>query len=93
MKLFLWIFLGLASVGLTTWMITAPGNSGNPLLVFLLVGVYGAAPVGTFWMLYAAIRHEKHPMPMMLLAFVPYASLWYYFERVRPVKHANDSRS
>jgi len=34
-------------------------------------------------MLYMAIRYETQPLPMMFLAFVPYAFLWYYFERVR----------
>ncbi len=37
-------------------------------------------------MLYMAIRYEKHPLPMVLLAFVPFAFFWYYFERVRPGK-------
>ncbi len=34
-------------------------------------------------MLYMAVRYEAQPLPMMFLAFVPYAFLWYYFERVR----------
>ena len=38
-------------------------------------------------MMYMAIRHEKRPLPIILLAFLPYTFLWYYFERVKPQKH------
>jgi len=37
-------------------------------------------------MLYMAIRYGTQPPPMMFLAFVPYAFLGYYLERVRPGK-------
>ena len=40
----------------------------------------------TFWnllVLYIVIRYEKQPLPYILLAFIPYFSLGYYFERVR----------
>jgi hypothetical protein len=92
MKMFLWILLGFAVAGLAFWMVTTSGIPRNPLMVFLFVVIFAVSPVGTFWMLYIAIRHEKHPLPMILLAFVPYASLWYYFERVRPGKHIQHSR-
>jgi hypothetical protein len=87
MKMFLWVVLGFGVAGIALWMITASEIPRNPLLVVLLVAVFAAAPVGTFWMLYVAIRHEKHPLSIVLLAFIPYVSLWYYFERVRPGKH------
>ncbi len=38
-------------------------------------------------MLYIAVRHEKHPLKFILLAFIPYSFIWYYFECVRPGKH------
>jgi hypothetical protein len=44
------------------------------------------SPLGGFWMIYRAIRDEKRPIPYVLLAFVPLAFLWYYVERVRPVR-------
>jgi hypothetical protein len=84
MKLFLWIVLGFAVAGVGFWMIVAEGPE-NPFFFFLVV-VFTAQPLGAFWMLYMAIRYEVHPLPMVLLAFVPYAFLWYYFERVRPGK-------
>ena len=65
----------------------------TPFLLFVLILVFGVSPVGTFWMLYMSIRHEKHPLPMIMLAFVPFASLWYYFERVRARKSLRDGRS
>lgn len=85
MKLFLWIFLGFVVAGLAFWTIVAEGPD-NPLLVFVVVAVFGLPPIGAFWMLYMAIRYEAQPLPMILLAFVPYSFLWYYFERVRPGK-------
>jgi len=56
------------------------------LLVFLVVVIFAMPSIGAFWMLYMATRYETQPLPMMFLAFVPYAFLWYYFERVRPGK-------
>lgn len=92
MKLFLWILLGFAVAGLAFWMVTVSGIPRSPLFVFLLVAVFGASPVGTFWMFYVVIRNEKHPWPLILLAFVPYAFLWYYFERVRPGRNIRHNR-
>src|SRR5712664_3029554 len=93
MKMFLWIFLGLFVTGLAFWIIATPGVPRNPLLMFLVVVVFAVPPFGAFWMLYMSIRHEKYPLPMMLLAFIPYTFLWYYFERVRPGKHLRDNRT
>ena len=93
MKLFPWIILGFLVAGLAFWAVMSSGVPQNPLLIFLVVGVFVIQPFGAFWMLYMSIRHEKHPLPMMLLAFIPYSFLWYYFERVRPAKHLRDSRA
>lgn len=49
------------------------------------------AGLGSLWMLYTAIRHEKHPLGCTLLAMTfPYMFVWYYFERVRPRKQFGD---
>jgi len=87
MKMFLWILVGLSVTGMALWMVTNPGIPRNPLLIFLYIMVFVAGPIGSFWMLYVAIRHETNPLPMIFLAFMPYAFLWYYFELVRPGKH------
>ena len=87
MKIFLWILLGIAVTALAFWMVVSSWFPRNPVVELLTFAFFGAPSVGAFWMLYMAIRHEKHPLPLILLAFVPYAFLWYYFERVRPGKH------
>jgi 4-hydroxybenzoate polyprenyltransferase len=43
--------------------------------------------IGALWMMYMSVRYEKNPLPMVLLAFVAYAFLWFYVERVRPKKY------
>ena len=85
MKLLLWILLGFVVAGIAFWTIVAEGPE-NPLLVFLVVVIFAMPSLGAFWMLYMAIRYETHPLPMILLAFVPYSFLWYYLEQVRPGK-------
>ena len=58
-----------------------------PQSSLLLVFVFAVPPLGAWWMIYMAIRYEKNPLPMILLAFLPYTFVWYYFERVRTGKH------
>ena len=87
MRAFLWILLGLVVTGLVFYVVISawfPKNLATESLVFMF---FCAPSAGAFWMLYVAIRNERHPLPLILLAFVPYAFLWYYFERVRPKKH------
>jgi len=86
MKMFLWILLGFSVAGMAFWMIATTGVPQDPLLMLLVIVVFAVPPFGAFWMLYMSVRHEKHPLPMILLAFIPYTFLWYYFERVRPRK-------
>jgi len=92
MKLFLWILFGFVVAGFAFWAIVAEGPE-NPFLVSLVVVVFAASPIGAFWMLYTAIRYETHPLPMVLMAFLPFSFLWYYFERVRPGKLTRGNRS
>lgn len=87
MKSLLWIMLGFAVLGSATWLVTASGTPQGPIL-FLLVLLFAVAPSGAFWMMYQVIRHEREPFPLIALALlVPFAFLWYYFDRVRPGKH------
>jgi len=86
----------VAAVGLNclmAWVVFGPLFTKNPITLFLIVAVFLAANIGTIWMLYVSIRSEKHPFPFILLAFIPYAFLWYYFERVRPGKHRTQERT
>jgi hypothetical protein len=92
MKLFLWVLLGLTAAGTVFWMVASASVPRNPLVIAVFIAVFTAGPIGAFWMMYVSIRHEKHPLPMVVLAFLPYSFLWYYAERVRPKKHIADKR-
>lgn len=84
MKMFLWVAVGLVVAGLAFWFVTGTATvAPRPLPLLIVILVFGVSPIGTFWMLYMVIRHERRPMPYLLLAFLPYFFLGYYFERVR----------
>ncbi len=87
MKIFLYVLLGFGVTALAFWMVVSPWFPRNPLVVLLTFAFFGAPSIGAFWMLYIAIRYERRPLPIILLAFLPYTFLSYYFERVRPKKH------
>ncbi len=80
----------LLLVMLSVLVIAGHMRGYRPSAVTVLVAVFGFAvpPIGAFWMMYMAIRHENSPFPLILLACVPYASVWYYFDRVRTNKPA-----
>ncbi len=87
MRHLLWIFFLAGCTFLAFWIVVGPWFPKNPLVVFLIFLFFIVPNVGTVWMLYLSIRHENHPLPFVLGAFIPYAFLWYYFERVRRGKH------
>ena len=75
---------GLCIAGLAFWIVTTTATiPENPLALVALALIFGVSPLGSFWMMYAAIRHEKKPLPYILLAFIPYAAVGYYFDRIR----------
>ena len=77
----------LSLSALALWIVAGPWKPGNPLVIALVMVFFGASSLGGIWMIYRAVRYERHPLAKILLAFVPYSFLWYYFERVRPRKH------
>ena len=84
MKMFLWAILGLAVAGLAFWIVTSIETvPPRPIPLLVLALVFGVGPLGSFWIMYMAIRYEKHPLPYVLLAFIPYFFLGYYLERVQ----------
>src|ERR1700722_13480951 len=96
-KLF-WVFLVGGLTGLCVWIVIGPWFRGNHLrfpedagTISLLAVLFVTPNLGTIWMLYESIRHENHPLPFSLLAFVPYSFLWYYFERVRIERHLTET--
>lgn len=83
-RMLVWAVVGYATAGLAFWLFVITATDPPQLLAFIGLGaVFAVGPLGCFWMLYFVIRHEKHPLPWMLLAFVPYFAVGYYFERVR----------
>ena len=92
MKVMLYIVLGFVAIAIAALLITggrAPDS--GPVTLFLFITLFAVAPLGSFWMMYVSIRYEKKPLPMILLAaFVPFAFLWYYFERIRPGRVKRD---
>jgi hypothetical protein len=93
-KLFLYILVGFVALALAALLITwghAPAS--NPLIMFGFIALFAIPPFGAFWMMYQVIRYEKQPFPLVLLAvFIPFAFLWYYFERTRPRRLAAGDR-
>jgi len=83
--LFVMLIAGLNS--LMAWVVFSRGAIKDPLVLFMLVVLFVVPNIGTIWMLYVSIRFEKHPLAFAFLAFIPYAFMWYYFQRVRPRKH------
>jgi hypothetical protein len=87
MKALLWILLAAGLNGLMAWVVFSRGAIKDPFALFLLLALFMTPNIGTIWMLYVVVRFEKHPLPFILLGFIPYAFLWYYFQRVRLRKH------
>ncbi len=86
MKLFLWVFTGFVAYVLGAWLMSA--TNLNPFAVILGAAPFAVASLGALWMMYVVSQREKNPWPKIWLAmFVPFSSLWYYFERVRHDKH------
>lgn len=86
MKLSLHVVCGFAVLGVALWILTSaevPRNSPFLPVVFM---VFMVPPIGSLWMVYMSVRYELKPLPMILLAFLPYSFVWYYFERYRPRK-------
>ena len=94
MKLFLYVAVGFVlTVSVVLLLTRGPVPENHPVILVLLVGLFGLAPLGAFWMMYMSIRYERRPFPLLVLAlFIPFTFLWYYFERVRPRKLMTDRK-
>ena len=83
MRRVLWILFLVACTALAFWLVVGPWFARNPLALFLVMLFFMVPPIGSLWMLYQSIRYEKNCLPFVILALVPYAFVWYYFERYR----------
>jgi len=82
-KLLLYIAGGFVAMALAGLLIThGKAPDSNPFILLAFVALFVIPPLGAFWMMYMSIRYEKHPLPLVLLTFIPFTFLWYYFERV-----------
>lgn len=91
MKLLLYVALGLVlTVSAVLLLTRGPSPENHPVVLVILIALFGIAPLGAFWMMYMSIRCEKKPLAMLVLALlIPFTFLWYYFERVRPKNFTN----
>ncbi len=87
MRTLLWVLLigGLTLVAV--WIVIAPWTPQNVLVITTIAALFGLSSLGGFWMLYMAIRYERYPVRFVALSLLPFAFIWYYFERVRAGKH------
>ncbi|HEV2489727.1 MAG TPA: hypothetical protein VGT03_07960 [Candidatus Acidoferrales bacterium] len=81
-----WILIALILTGLQFWIVVGPWYPKNSFVLFLLLLFFAVPSIGAFWMLYMVVRHEKHQVPLILVALVPFMFLWYYFELGRTRK-------
>lgn len=57
-------------------------HSTSPFDVVLGLATF-ASNVGLLWMLYQSARYELRPFSFIVLSFIPFAFVWYYFERYK----------
>jgi hypothetical protein len=73
------------------WTVIGPFHTNTLFRLLIVVTLIVVANLGTFWMLYFAIRNEKHPLLYVVIAFIPYSFLWYLFSRVNTEKNGTAS--
>jgi hypothetical protein len=54
----------------------------NIYFILFLMGFMFVANIGSFWMLYQAVRYERRVGKYVLLSFVPFMFVWYSLVRV-----------
>jgi hypothetical protein len=97
MRRLIWILLGVISYSFIVLMVFVPyvHDLAEPALSRLATvawPVFILIPLGGFWMLYQSVRYENKPLFCCVLAlFVPFAWIWYYFERARPRRRVAQS--
>lgn len=64
----------------------------NSYIVLFFVPFTIVANIGSFWMIYQAVRYEKRVGKYVLLSFVPFMFIWYSLVRV-PLRKEVQSKS
>ena len=57
-------------------------RSTSPLGALLGLATF-VSNIGFLWMLYQSARYELRPFSFVVLSFIPFAFVWYYFERYK----------
>lgn len=78
------LFVLAVLAGFSVWAVVGPWFPGGTVARALLFMFFICAPIGSFWMIYDCARQEKRLPMHFLLALLPYAFVWYYFDRVKP---------
>jgi hypothetical protein len=81
-----WVIFVGACTALALWAQLGPWIPRHDILSWFVVTFFGVHALGAAWMLFKVVRHEPKLFPYIVLVFVPYAFLWYYFERAKPAK-------
>jgi len=83
MKEMVWVAIIVVLNLFAYWIVTGPWIPQNQFEA-ILVGAFFIGPsLGTFWMMFVAVRYESKPWHFIWLALIPFCFLWYYFERFR----------
>jgi len=64
----------------------------NPYFALAFVSLHMVSMIGSFWMLYQAVRYEKRVARYAFLAFIPFLFVWYSLVRV-PLRTGFDDNS
>jgi hypothetical protein len=78
------VFLAVSACGLGITLYPHLNFADNPVASRIAVGYFLLLSLGSYWMLYDCIRHDRKFTRKVWLFFIPGGFLWYYFERFRP---------
>jgi hypothetical protein len=67
-----------------------PSLFQNKFIVLFFIPLTFVANIGSYWMLYQAVRYERRVGKYVLLAFVPFMFVWYSLVRVPLRKEFQD---
>lgn len=92
-KLWLYSLGGFIATVLLVFALLFLGRNQDPnsLGMFIIVAPpFAFMALGGLWMIKTALLEEPKPWPLITLAsIVPFAFLWYYYERVKPARPAS----
>lgn len=89
MRNVVFVLICCAAVVLEGWTMGSAFAVNSWLAALVALFGFVVPPIGSFWMIYKAIRGENKPLSFVLMACLPYAFLWYYFDRVKTGKCSN----